>query len=251
MNDRLELAGKVALVTGGSRGIGAGAVRALAERGARVLINYVEDPDGRNRAEAESLASGLRDALVLQCNVGDPAQVDAMMDEIRRQVGGLDILINNAGILRDRTLKKITPQDWDDVLRVNLSGVFHCTRSAVPLLRPGGRVVNIASVSAFLGVYGQANYASAKAGVVALTKVTARELAKQHITVNAVAPGVIDTDMTRALPAEAMARLLEMIPLARPGTVDEVVHALMFLCSPACAYVTGQVIHVNGGLLMS
>jgi 3-oxoacyl-[acyl-carrier protein] reductase len=250
MNDRLELAGKVAMVTGGSRGIGAGAVRALAERGARVLINYVEDPGGRNRAEAESVASGLRDAVVLQCNVGDPAQVDAMMEEIRQRVGGLDILINNAGILRDRTLKKITPQDWDDVLRVNLGGVFHCTRSAAPLLRPDGRVVNIASVSAFLGVYGQANYASAKAGVVALTKVTARELAKQRITVNAVAPGVIDTDMTRALPAEAMARLLEMIPLARPGTIDDVVHALMFLCSPACGYVTGQVIHVNGGILM-
>jgi 3-oxoacyl-[acyl-carrier protein] reductase len=250
MNDRLELAGKVALVTGGSRGIGAGIVRALAERGARALINYVEDPDGRNRAEAEAVASGLKDAVVLQCNVADASQVDTMMDQVRQRVGGLDILVNNAGILRDRTLKKISPQDWDDVLRVNLGGVFHCIRAAVPLLRPGGRVVNIASVSAFLGVYGQANYASAKAGVVALTKVTARELAKQQITVNAVAPGVIDTDMTRALPAEAMTRLLEMIPLSRPGTVDEVVHAVTFLCSPACGYVTGQVIHVNGGLLM-
>jgi len=120
------------MVTGGSRGIGAGAVRALAERGARVLINYVEDPGGRNRAEAESVASGLRDAVVLQCNVGDPAQVDAMMEEIRQRVGGLDILINNAGILRDRTLKKITPQDWDDVLRVNLGGVF----TGRPITRP-------------------------------------------------------------------------------------------------------------------
>ena len=136
------------------------------------------------------------------------------------------------------------------MLRINLTGVFNCTRSAVPLLRPGGRVVNIASVSAFLGVYGQANYAAAKAGVVALTKVTARELAKQGITVNAVAPGVIETEMTRALPGEARERFLEQIPLARFGTIDEVVHAVMFLCSPGCAYVTGQVIHVNGGLLM-
>jgi 3-oxoacyl-[acyl-carrier protein] reductase len=250
MDDRLDLAGKVALVTGSSRGIGAGIVGALAGRGAKCVVNYVEDPDGHNRAEAEVVASGVGDAIVLQCNVGDSAQVDGMMDQVRQRMGGLDILINNAGILRDRTLKKITPQDWEDVLSVNLTGVFNCIRSAVPLLHAGGRIVNIASVSAFLGVYGQANYASAKAGVVALTKVTARELAKHRVTVNAVAPGVIDTDMTRSLPAEAMTRLLEMIPLARPGTIDEVVHAVMFLCSPGCGYVTGQVIHVNGGIFM-
>jgi 3-oxoacyl-[acyl-carrier protein] reductase len=237
-------------VTGSSRGIGAGIVRALAERGARCVVNYVEDPDGRNRAEAQSVASGLKDAVVLQCNVGDPAQVDAMMDQVRQRLGGLDILVNNAGILRDRTLKKITPQDWEDVLRINLSGVFNCIRSVAPVIRSGGRIVNIASVSAFLGVYGQANYAAAKAGVVGLTKVTARELAKQGVTVNAVAPGVIETEMTRALPEDAVKRFLETIPLARFGTIDEVVHAVMFLCSPACGYVTGQVIHVNGGLLM-
>jgi 3-oxoacyl-[acyl-carrier protein] reductase len=245
-----DLLGKVALVTGSSRGIGAGIVRALDERGARCVVNYVNDPDGRNRAEAESVASGLTDAVVLQCDVGDAAQVAAMMDQVRQRLGGLDILINNAGILRDRTLKKITSQDWDDVLRINLSGVFNCIRSAVPLVRPNGRIVNIASVSAFLGVYGQANYAAAKAGVVALTKVTAREVAKQGITVNAVAPGVIDTDMTRVLPPDALKRLLDGIPLGRAGTIDEVVHTVMFLCSPACDYVTGQVIHVNGGLLM-
>jgi 3-oxoacyl-[acyl-carrier protein] reductase len=250
MNDGSDLAGKVALVTGSSRGIGAGVVRALAGRGARCVVNFVEDPAGRNRAEAETVASGLKDSILLQCDVGDPAQVAEMMDRIRGELGGLDVLVNNAGILRDRTLKKITPQDWDDVLRINLGGVFNCTRSAVPLMRAGGRVVNIASVSAFLGVYGQANYAAAKAGVVALTKVTARELAKQGVTVNAVAPGVIETEMTRALPAEAMARLLEQVPLARCGTIEEVVHAVMFLCSPACGYVTGQVIHVNGGMLM-
>ena len=250
MDNRLDLAGKVALVTGSSRGIGAGIVRALAGRGARCVVNYVDDAGGRNRAEAEAVASGLIDAVALQCDVGDAAQVDAMVDQVRQRLGGLDILVNNAGILRDRTLKKITPQDWDDVLRINLSGVFNCIRSAAPLVRPGGRIVNIASVSAFLGVFGQANYASAKAGVVALTKVSARELARQAITVNAVAPGVIETEMTRALPEEALARLLEQVPLARFGTVDDVVHAVLFLCSPACGYVTGQVIHVNGGLLM-
>ena len=251
MDNRLDLAGKVALVTGSSRGIGAGIVRALADRGARCVVNYVEDRDGRNRADAESVATGLTDALVLQCDVGDAGQVDAMMQQVRQRLGALDVLVNNAGILRDRTLKKITPQEWEDVLRINLGGVFQCTRAAVPLLRPGGRVVNIASVAAFLGVFGQANYAAAKAGVVGLTKVTARELASQGITVNAVAPGVIDTDMTRALPPEAMKRLLDQIPLARPGTVDDVVNAVGFLCSPASGYITGQVIHVNGGLLMA
>ena len=245
-----DLTGKTALVTGSSRGIGAGIVRALAERGARCIVNYVDDPDGRNRAEAQTVASTLKDAVVLQCDVGDAAQVDAMMNEIRQRLGGLDILINNAGILRDRTLKKITPREWDDVLRINLSGVFNCIRSAVPVLRPGGRIVNISSASAFLGVFGQANYAAAKAGVVGLTKVSARELAKQGVTVNAVAPGVIDTEMTRALPAEAMTRLLEQVPLARLGTIEDVVNAVMFLCSPSSGYVTGQVIHVNGGLLM-
>ena len=250
MHNRLDLTGKVALVTGSSRGIGAGIVRALAARGARCAVNYVEDRDGRNRADAESVAAGLKDAAVLPCDVGDAAQVDAMVDQVRQRLGGLDILVNNAGILRDRTLKKITPQDWDDVLRINLTGVFNCTRAATPVIRAGGRVVNIASVSAFLGVYGQANYAAAKAGVVGLTKVTARELAKQGITVNAVAPGVIDTDMTRALPPEAMQRLLEQVPLARTGTVDDVVEAVMFLCSPGSGYITGQVIHVNGGMLM-
>jgi 3-oxoacyl-[acyl-carrier protein] reductase len=250
MTSASDLSGKVALVTGSSRGIGAGIVRALAGQGARCVVNYVDDPDGRNRAEAESVASGLKNAVVLQCDVGDPAQVDAMMDEVRKRLGGLDILVNNAGIIRDRTLKKITPTDWDAVIRINLSGVFNCTRSAVPLLRANGRIVNVASVSAFLGVYGQANYASAKAGVVALTKVTSRELAKQNITVNAVSPGVIDTDMTRGLPPEALQRLLDQIPLARFGSIDDVVHAVLFLCSPACGYVTGQVIHVNGGIFM-
>ena len=242
--------GKVALVTGGSRGIGAGIVRALAARGARCAVNYVDDPAGRNRADADALASGLRDAILLRADVGDAAQVAAMMDQVRQRLGGLDVLVNNAGILRDRTLKKITRGDWDDVLRINLGGVFNCTKAAAPLLRPSGRIVNIASVSAYLGVFGQANYASAKAGVIALTKVAARELARQGITANDVAPGVIDTDMTRGLPPEAMRKLFEQIPLARLGTIDDVVNAVLFLCSPASGYVTGQVIHVNGGMLM-
>src|SRR5688572_4730992 len=160
-------------------------------------------------------------------------QVAAMMDQVRQRLGGLDILVNNAGILRDRTLKKITDDDWNDVLRTNLTGVFNCLRRALPILRQGGRIVNIASVAAYLGVFGQANYASAKAGVIALTKVAARELARQSITVNAVAPGVIDTDMTRALTPEALQHLMNQIPLARFGAIDDVVNAVTFLASPA------------------
>jgi 3-oxoacyl-[acyl-carrier protein] reductase len=250
MDNAFDLSGKVALVTGGSRGIGAGIVRALAARGARCAINYVDDPGGRNRADAQALAAGLNDPVLLQCDVGDAGQVAAMMEQVRESLGGLDILVNNAGILRDRTLKKINQSDWDDVLRINLSGVFSCIKSAALLLRTGGRIVNIASVSAYLGVFGQANYASAKAGVIALTKVAARELARQGITVNAVAPGVIDTDMTRALSPEALQRLLEQVPLGRFGSIEDVVNAVMFLCSPASGYVTGQVIHVNGGMFM-
>ena len=250
MNNGFDLTGKAALVTGGSRGIGAGIVRALSALGARCAVNYVDDPGGRNRADAEAIAAGLRDPVLLQCDVGDAGQVAAMMDQVRDRLGGLDILVNNAGILRDRTLKKISQADWDDVLRINLGGVFNCVKSAAPLMRASGRIVNIASVSAYLGVFGQANYASAKAGVVALTKVAAREMAKQGVTVNAVAPGVIDTEMTRALPPEASQRLLEQIPLGRVGSVDDVVNAVVFLCSPMSGYITGQVIHVNGGILM-
>ena len=250
MNNAFDLSGKVALVTGSSRGIGAGLIRALDRLGARCIVNYFEDPAGKNRADAQSVASSLKDATLLACDVGDHIQVAAMMDQIRQQLGGLDILVNNAGILRDRTLKKITDDDWNDVLRTNLTGVFNCLRRAVPILRQGGRVVNIASVAAYLGVFGQANYASAKAGVIALTKVAARELAKQQITVNAVAPGVIDTDMTRALTPEALQHLLNQIPLAKFGAIDDVVNAVTFLASPASAYITGQVLHVNGGLFM-
>jgi 3-oxoacyl-[acyl-carrier protein] reductase len=174
-----------------------------------------------------------------------------MMRQIAEKLGGLDILINNAGILRDKTLKKMSADDWNVVLGVNLTGPANCLRHATPILREGGRVVNISSLSAFAGMFGQANYAATKAGVVALTKVAARELARQQITVNAIAPGVIETEIISAVPDEMKKKYLEQIPLGRFGQVGDIVDAAMFLCSPSAKYITGQVIHVNGGMLMA
>jgi 3-oxoacyl-[acyl-carrier protein] reductase len=245
-----DFTGKVALVTGSSRGIGAGIVQALAARGARVVVNYVADSAGRNRAEAEETAAQLKDALLVESDVGDAAQVDAMMDRIARECGGLDILANNAGILRDRTIKKMTEEEWESVLRVNLTGAFHCIRRAVPLLRPSGRIVNLASVSGQLGLFGQANYAASKAALIALTKVTARELARQQITVNAIAPGFIQTEMTQSLPEEVAKAALACIPLGAFGEIADIVNAALFLCSAEARYITGQVLNVNGGYFM-
>jgi 3-oxoacyl-[acyl-carrier protein] reductase len=249
-SDPFDFSDKVVLVTGSSRGIGAGLVDAFGKRGARCVVNYVADRDGRNQADAERVAVGLNSAVVLECDVSDARRVTAMMEQVRSAFGGLDILINNAGILRDRTIKNMTFDDWDAVLRVNLTGPFNCIRQALPILRAGGRIVNISSLSALAGVFGQANYASSKAGVIALTKVAARELARQNVTVNAIAPGVVETEIMQSVPAEAKARFLEQIPLGRFGQVDDVVNAALFLCSSMGQYITGQIIHVNGGMLM-
>ncbi len=245
-----DFTGKVALVTGSSRGIGAGIVSALGKSGARCIVNYVPDPEDRNRADAEAVAAELPNARVLACDVGSEESVRRMMEQIGIEFGGLDLLVNNAGILRDRTIAKMSAEEWNSVLQVNLTGAFHCLQAALPLLREDGRIVNISSVSAWMGFYGQANYAASKAGLAALTRVAAHELARRRITVNAVAPGFIGTEMTHNLPEDVKAHALEQIPCARFGEVADIVNAVLFLCSKDSGYITGQVLHVNGGLHM-
>ena len=243
----MDFAGKVVLVTGSSRGIGAGLVRAFAAHGGRCVVNYVADADGRNRAEAEAVATATGAAMTVACDVADHAAVGEMLRSIVERLGGLDILVNNAGILRDRTLKKMTPADFEAVVRVNLGGAFNTLQHATTLVRPGGRIVNIASVAAFTGFFGQANYAASKAGIVGLTKVAAREFARQATTVNCVAPGFVETEIIKDMPADVTQRFVEQIPLGRLGAVEDVVNAVLFLCGPGSSYITGQVIHVNGG----
>jgi 3-oxoacyl-[acyl-carrier protein] reductase len=173
-----------------------------------------------------------------------------MVEQAVAHLGGLDILVNNAGILRDRSLRKMSTEEWESVLRVNLTGVFNVIQASTRHLRPGARIVNLASVSGSLGFFGQANYAASKAAVMALTKVAARELARQQVRVNAVAPGFVDTEMTRSMPPDVLAQFVQQVPLGRGGTPDDVAGAVLFLCSPMSAYVTGQVLHVNGGFFM-
>jgi 3-oxoacyl-[acyl-carrier protein] reductase len=249
-NHNYDFTGKVALVTGSSRGIGEGIIKALGQCGARCVVNYVADAAGRNQADAERVAASLPGALVLQCDVGDRDQVAALMSQVQKDCGGLDILVNNAGILRDRTIKKMTFDEWESVLRVNLTGAFNCIQQAANILRPGGRIVNMSSVAGQLGLFGQANYATSKAGLMALTKVVARELARQKITVNAVAPGFVETEIIQGMPAEATAQFLTQIPLGRLGKVEDIVGPVLFLCSPHAQYITGQVLHVSGGFYM-
>jgi 3-oxoacyl-[acyl-carrier protein] reductase len=250
MTNWIDFTGKVVLVTGSSRGIGAGMIQAFDKLGARCVVNYVDDPQGKNKADAEAVARRLNDPLLVECDIANPASVAAMMQTIARERGGLDVLVNNAGILRDRTIKKMTLEEWKAVIDVNLGGTFNCIQQGATILRPGGRIVSLASVSGALGIFGQANYASSKAAIMALTRVAARELAKQQITVNAIAPGVIDTEMGRSIPEESRTKMLEQVPLGRLGNVDDVVDAALFLCSSHAAYITGQVIHVNGGFFM-
>jgi 3-oxoacyl-[acyl-carrier protein] reductase len=245
-----DFSNKTVLVTGSSRGIGAGMIAAFASRGAACVVNYVEDAESRNRADAEKIAHGLKRAVVLQCDVSDTDQVRKLMSDVQREFGGLDILINNAAILRDRTLKKMAAEEWESVLRVNLDGTFNCLQAATGVLRSGGRIINMASVTGLVGLFGQANYAASKAGIMALTRVAAREFARQQVTVNAIAPGFINTEMSRGMPEETTRQFISQIPLGRFGEVEDIVAPALFLCSEHARYITGQVVHVNGGFWM-
>lgn len=250
MTNPLDFSGKVVLVTGSSRGIGAAMIQAFNERGAQCVVNYVGDKAGQNKADAENVAKSLRDSLVIECDVTNPSQTEAMMKQIAERFGGLDILVNNSGIIRDRTMKKMTFEEFESVVRVNLAGTFNVTKQGATVLRNGGRVINLSSVSGQMGLFGQANYSSSKAAIIALTKVSARELARQQITVNAIAPGFIDVGMSKGMPDEVTENFKKQIPLGRLGDAHEIVDAALFLASPMASYITGHVLNVNGGYYM-
>ncbi len=250
MSDPLDFSGKVVLVTGSSRGIGAEMIKAFGQRGARSVVNYIADEPGQNKADAASVAGQLKDPLVIECDVTRPEQVESMMKQIQDRHGGLDVLINNSGIIRDRTIKKMSMEEFESIVRVNLTGTFNVTQKAGPVLRNGGRIINMSSVSGEMGLFGQANYSSSKAAIIALTKVSAREFARQNITVNAIAPGFIDVGMSKGMPDEVTESFKKQIPLGRLGHVDEIVNAALFLASPMASYITGHVLNVNGGYYM-
>jgi len=243
------LAGKLALVTGASRGIGAAIARDLAAAGGRVVVNYRERRDAAEAVAADIRAAG-GFAEVLGFDVADGDAVDAAIRDVAARLGNVDILVNNAGVSADGLILRTSDEAWDRVLDVNLKGVFNCTKavSRAMMRARSGRIVNISSVVGFMGNTGQSTYAAAKAGVIGFTKAAARELASRDITVNAVAPGLIATDMLEGIQAAARDMVLALVPLGRSGTPEEVAAAVTFLAGPGGAYITGQVIHVNGGL---
>ena len=250
MADPFDFTGKVVLVTGSSRGLGAAMIKAFGDRGAHCVVNFISDPEGKNKADAENVAGGLKHPLVVECDVTKPDQVEAMMAAIAERFSGLDVLVNNSGIIRDRTIKKLTLEEFESVLRVNLAGTFNVTQKAAAVLRTGGRIINLSSVSGQMGLFGQANYSSSKAAIIALTKVSAREFARQQITVNAIAPGFIDIGMSKGMPDEVTENFKKQIPLGRLGAAHEIVDAALFLASPMASYITGHVLNVNGGYYM-
>lgn len=243
-----DLAGKVAVVTGSAQGIGQAIAVRLAEAGATVVVSDIKDGVATVR---EIEGKGQR-ALFVATDVSRGEQGEKLISEAVAAFGSVDILVNNAGITRDALVLRMSEADWDQVLNVNLKGAFLCTRAAVkPMIRKRwGRIVNIASVVGLIGNAGQANYSSAKAGIIGLTKSVAREVASRGVTVNAIAPGFIDTEMTRKLPEAVRQEVLRQIPLGVLGTPRDVANAVAFLCSNDAAYITGHVLRVDGGLAM-
>jgi 3-oxoacyl-[acyl-carrier protein] reductase len=250
VTDGKPLAGRTAVVTGGTRGIGLAIARALAEDGASVVVS------GRDAGRLESAVKELEtlgvSALGVAADQSKREDCDRLVDAAKERFGRIDVLVNNAGITRDQLLVRMKDDDWDQVLDTNLRGVFLMTRAVAKSMmrQKSGRIVNIASTAGAMGNPGQVNYSAAKAGVIGFTKAAARELAHWNILVNAVAPGLIETDMAAAIPAEAREALLQQVPLKRVGAAREVAEMVRFLAGDGAAYVTGQTIHVNGGLYM-
>jgi NAD(P)-dependent dehydrogenase (short-subunit alcohol dehydrogenase family) len=281
MGRKGSLQGKIALVTGGSRGIGQAIALRLAKDGADVAINYqstkeqaqkvskmidqmgmadefdklslmIDQMETKEHAKevSEKIDSLGNHSCIVQANVNDYEQVNRMRDEVVNKLGKIDILVNNAGIVRDKSFVKMTPQMWSEVLSVNLDGAFYCTKVVIEgmMERKYGRIVNISSVIGRMGNRGQANYAASKAGMIALTQTCAKEFASKGVTVNAVAPGFIETDMVKSVPKEILDKILAQVPLGRLGKPSEVAGAVAYLVSEDGSYITGQVIDINGGL---
>ncbi|UXS74847.1 3-oxoacyl-[acyl-carrier-protein] reductase [Staphylococcus chromogenes] len=242
---------KVALVTGASRGIGRSIALQLAEEGYNVVINYAG-----NKEKAEEVVNQIKEkgveAFAIQANVSNPDEVKAMIKEVVNQLGSVDVLVNNAGITRDNLLMRMKEQEWDDVIDTNLKGVFNCIQKVTPqmLRQKGGRIINLTSIVGAVGNPGQINYVASKAGVIGMTKTAARELASRQITVNAVAPGFIVSDMTNALNEDLKNGMKAQIPLGHFGEDTDIAHTVAFLASDKAKYITGQTIHVNGGMHM-
>ena len=246
----IDLSGKVALVTGASRGIGAVVAARLAEAGARVGVNYHASSDAAT-VVVDSIKKAGGEALLVGGDVSQEDKAEAVIKNLVEHFGGIDILINNAGINKDQLLIRMKPEDFDSVMNVNLRGAFLCTRYAMTHLirQRSGRVINMSSVVGLSGNPGQANYAAAKAGLVGLTKAVAREVASRNVTVNALAPGYIPTAMVDELSEETQAKILERIPMGRFGTPEDVAEAVVFLCSDGASYITGQVLTIDGGMI--
>ena len=244
----MDLQGKVAIVTGGSMGIGHAIALDLAAHGADVAINYRKHADEANAVVAQIEKMGRR-GLAIQADVASFVDAQRMVDAVREKLGRLDVLVNNAGVNRDGVVWKMTESQWDEVLDTNLKGYFNYIRAAAPIFKEqgAGKIVNITSINGLRGKFGQSNYSAAKAGIVGLTKAIARELGKFSVNVNAVAPGLIETDMMKEAPQDVKDKALAEIVLGRLGTPQEVAHVVTFLCSDLARHITGEVIKVDGG----
>ncbi|WP_144503305.1 3-oxoacyl-[acyl-carrier-protein] reductase [Bacillus pumilus] len=246
------LTNKTAVVTGASRGIGRSIAIDLAKNGANVVVNYSGNEAKANEVVDEIKALG-QQAFAVKADVSNAEEVQALMKQAVDTFGSIDILVNNAGITKDNLLMRMKENEWDDVININLKGVFNCTKAVTRQMmkQRSGRIINLASVVGVCGNAGQANYVAAKAGVIGLTKTTAKELATRHITVNAVAPGFISTDMTDKLDENVQTEMLKQIPLARFGAPEDISNVVVFLASEGAGYITGQTIQVDGGMVMS
>ncbi|HHT9118256.1 MAG TPA: 3-oxoacyl-[acyl-carrier-protein] reductase [Candidatus Hypogeohydataceae bacterium YC38] len=245
----MSLNGKVAIVTGGTRGIGRAIVEELARNQVDVAFSFLKNEEKAKEVEEQVTKLGVK-ALPIKSNVADFAQSKEMVNTAIKFFGKVDILVNNAGITKDKVLMMMSEQDWKEVIDTNLTGVFNCSRAViVPMMKQkSGSIVNVTSVSGLIGMPGQVNYSSSKAGIVGFTKALAKEVAKYHITVNAVAPGFIDTEMVQVLDKKYLEEMVKYVPMGRVGKAEEVAKAVMFLISDNSSYITGHILNVDGGL---